>query len=364
MKNLTVAANQIAISYKNGAVHNVYTAGKHLIGFFETAIKYDIANEYHCPINIDIALQNTSLQAVVDVIEVADNELKVMYYNGKFHKILTSGVYMFFKHLQTLQCVAIDLNNYVLDGIVDANLIANPNFAAYVRQFSIEAYEQGVLYIDGKFDAIVAPGTYRFLKNATSIHIVKADMRTLALDLNGQEILTKDKAQIRINFTVQYKIVDIVKYAAQNKDADKQLHTAAQLALRTAIGRLSIDELMDDKALINQQIMADTLASAATLGIEVLSCGIKDVILPADIKNILNQVLIAEKRAQANIITRREETASTRSLLNTAKLMEDNAMLWKLKEMEYVEKIAEKINTISLSGNGQVIDQLKTIFVK
>jgi hypothetical protein len=364
MKNLTVAANQIAISYKNGAVHKVYTVGKHLIGFFETAIKYDIADQYRCPINIDIALQNTSLQAVVDVIEVADNELKVMYYNGKFHKILTSGVYMFFKHLQTLHCVTIDLNNYVLDGNVDANLIANPNFAAYVRQFSIEAYEQGVLYIDGKFDAIVAAGTYRFLKNATSIHIVKADMRTLALDLNGQEILTKDKAQIRINFTVQYKIVDIVKYAAQNKDADKQLHTAAQLALRTAIGRLSIDELMDDKALINQQIMADTLASAATLGIEVLSCGIKDVILPADIKNILNQVLIAEKRAQANIITRREETASTRSLLNTAKLMEDNAMLWKLKEMEYVEKIAEKINTISLSGNGQVIDQLKTIFVK
>ncbi|MNT98549.1 hypothetical protein D3C72_2411560 [compost metagenome] len=78
----------------------------------------------------------------------------------------------------------------------------------------------------------------------------------------------------------------------------------------------------------------------------------------------MNQVLIAEKKAQANIITRREETASTRSLLNTAKLMEDNAMLFKLKEMEYVEKIAEKINNISVSGNGQIVDQLKQLFVK
>jgi hypothetical protein len=78
----------------------------------------------------------------------------------------------------------------------------------------------------------------------------------------------------------------------------------------------------------------------------------------------MNQVLIAEKRAQANLITRREETASARSLLNTAKLMEENAMLYKLKEMEYVEKIAEKINNISLSGSGQIVDQLKQIFVK
>ena len=76
----------------------------------------------------------------------------------------------------------------------------------------------------------------------------------------------------------------------------------------------------------------------------------------------MNQVLVAEKRAQANTIMRREETASTRSLLNTAKLMEENAMLWKLKEMEYVEKIAEKISTISVNGNGKLVEQLKELF--
>ena len=61
-------------------------------------------------------------------------------------------------------------------------------------------------------------------------------------------------------------------------------------------------------------------------------------------------------------MTRREETASTRSLLNTAKLMEDNSMLFKLKEMEYVEKIADKIGEITVAGNGNVIEQLKDMF--
>ena len=77
----------------------------------------------------------------------------------------------------------------------------------------------------------------------------------------------------------------------------------------------------------------------------------------------MNQVLVAEKKAQANTIMRREETASTRGLLNTARLMEENAMLWKLKEMEYVEKIAEKISNINVSGNGMLVEQLKQLFV-
>jgi regulator of protease activity HflC (stomatin/prohibitin superfamily) len=93
-----------------------------------------------------------------------------------------------------------------------------------------------------------------------------------------------------------------------------------------------------------------------------LNCGIRDVILTGEMKEIMNQVLVAQKRAQANIITRREETASTRSLLNTAKLMEENDMLYKLKEMEYVEKIADKIGEITVAGNGNIVTQLKEIF--
>ena len=108
--------------------------------------------------------------------------------------------------------------------------------------------------------------------------------------------------------------------------------------------------------------MKEIQAKAADLGVVVQDCGVRDIILPGEVKEIMNQVLVAQKKAQANVIMRREETASTRSLLNTAKLMEDNEMLWKLKEMEYVEKIAEKIGQITVSGNGHVVNQLREIF--
>ena len=143
----------------------------------------------------------------------------------------------------------------------------------------------------------------------------------------------------------------------QNKEYERQLYITVQLALREYVAAFSFDELLEKKDNIRLNV------DVAELGVEVLAIGIRDIILPGDMKDIMNQVLVEEKKAQANIIMRREETASTRSLLNTARLMEDNPMLFKLKEMEYVEKIAEKINNISVSGNGVLIDQLRQIFV-
>ena len=82
--------------------------------------------------------------------------------------------------------------------------------------------------------------------------------------------------------------------------------------------------------------------------------------LEGEIRDIMNTVLVAEKRAQANVVTRREEVASTRSLLNTARLMEENPTLYKLKELEYIEKICERVGNISLSG-GDFVEQLKDV---
>ena len=76
----------------------------------------------------------------------------------------------------------------------------------------------------------------------------------------------------------------------------------------------------------------------------------KDVILPGEMKEILNQVVQAEKAAQANVIKRREETAATRSLLNTAKLMEESPTLLRLKELETLEKVTEKIDKLTVFG--------------
>lgn len=187
-------------------------------------------------------------------------------------------------------------------------------------------------------------------------------MRNIQVEIAGQEILTKDKAALRVSFYAQYAITDIVKALVDNKEYDKQLYVLMQLALREFIGAWTLDELLEKKEAIAAYMAEHTADKLEILGVKLNACGIRDVILPGEMKDIMNQVLVAEKKAQANTIMRREETAATRSLLNTAKLMEDNPMLFKLKEMEYVEKIAERINSISVSGGSQIGEQLKQLF--
>ncbi len=364
MKKITVNTNQVALIIRSGELKRVLTAGSYWIGFGAEVIVCDMAKPVPTNLSLDVVLQHPDFAALVTVVDVADNEIVLQYTNKNLQKVLTAGRYAFWNGLSFYSFVRVSLDDYNIDPAIDKNLLDKQPLAAFVRTYRVEASERAILFVDGKFSGILEGGNYAWWKNNISIQVLKTDMRQQALEMAGQEILTKDKAQLRINFTARYKVEDVVKALLENKEFEKQLYVLLQLALRTLVGRLNFDELMERKESLSDEILALCTVDAAAMGVSLIDCGVKDIILPGDVKEIMNQVLVAEKRAQANIITRREETASTRSLLNTAKLMEDNAMLYKLKEMEYVEKIAEKINTISLSGSGQIVDQLKQIFVK
>jgi regulator of protease activity HflC (stomatin/prohibitin superfamily) len=123
-----------------------------------------------------------------------------------------------------------------------------------------------------------------------------------------------------------------------------------QFALRAAVGTQSLDELLENKTALDEKVAAAVRERMANAGIALEAVGVKDIILPGEMKAILAQVVEAEKVAQANLIRRREETAASRSLLNTAKVMEDNPVALRLKELETLERVAERIDKISVFG--------------
>lgn len=364
MKRVSIDINQLGLVVKKNRYIRVVPAGKYWLGFGEKLELYDLSKPFPGSLDVDVLMQLAGFSEHVELVEVSDNEICLVFVNNNYKQVLAAGRHVFWKGLLTYHFQKEDITDIEIGTTVHKQLLEKQTLAYYVRQFKLEPSEKGLLFLNGAFSKILEAGTYYWWKNATSISISKVDIRLTTMDIAGQEILTKDKAQIRINFSIQYQVVDVLKAMLENKDFEKQLYMLMQLALRSYIGRMTLDELMDNKSAINAHVLEETASQVELLGVKVFHAGVKDTILPGDIREIMNQVLVAEKKAQANIITRREETASTRSLLNTAKLMEDNAMLFKLKEMEYVEKIAEKINNISVSGNGQIVDQLKQLFVK
>ena len=362
MKFTKVYANKIGLVFKEGNFLRAIGEGKHWLGFGESIQVFDKIGLFSTTIELNILLQDDLLQEALTVIDVKDMEFCIVFKNGNFFKVLYAGQYSFWNGVVKYDFQTVDTAGLEVSSNFDSNLFKHSAIKYFLIQHVIESYETGLLIVDGEFVKKLDSGIYNFWNNTKNINILKVDLRKQQMEVSGQELLTKDKAAIRINFDLQYQVQDIELALIKTKEVYKQIYLLMQLAIRAYIGTLTLDELLSKKQDIKDFVMETSAEKATAMGVQLISCGIRDIILPGEIKSIMNQVLIAEKKAQANTIMRREETASTRSLLNTAKLMENNEMLFRLKEMEYIEKIAEKINDISLSGGGQLIEQLQSVF--
>ena len=363
MKTIRINAYEVALVFKRGVYKRVLTEGKYWLGWNETAIVYNINKPFYTSFELNILLKDAELAALLNVVDVKDNEIALQFENGLFKAVLTAGKYAFWKGVIDYAFTIADISRIEIADNINRAVLQNKLLAPYVRMYTVENYEKAVLFIDGKFTNVLDAGVYYWWKNSTLITVGKTDTRLQQVEINGQEILTKDKAALRVNGFAQYKVADVEKALLKNKEYERQLYVAFQFALREYISGLGFDELLEKKEAIAPFVLASVKENTEALGVEVKGFGIRDIILPGDVKDIMNKVLVAEKTAQANTILRREETASTRNLLNTAKLMDENKTLWKLKEMEYVERIADRISNINVNGNGALIDQLKGIFI-
>ncbi len=362
MKRMKIDAGKKGIITKKGSYMGLLHEGSHWLRPFTEVTEIDMTKPFKTNLNLFVLLADPEFAEAVTVIDVRDHEIALHYEQGLFVSVLGSGRHVFWKGMIDYHFEIVDLYGIEVPAAIDRGLLGRKELAPYIRSFAIEPHEKAVLYVNGKLERVLEAGSYYFLKNDLTILISRADMRIQQLEIAGQEILTRDKAALRVSFYAQYGVEDIIKALVLHKDHEKQLYVFMQLALREFIGGLSLDELLERKEAISAYVAEYSADKLEALGLRLHACGIRDVILPGEVKEIMNQVLIAEKKAQANTIMRREETASTRSLLNTAKLMEDNPMLFRLKEMEYVEKIAERINNISVSGGSQIGEQLRQLF--
>ncbi|MBO5357018.1 MAG: slipin family protein [Clostridia bacterium] len=359
MKAIVINEKQRGLVFENGKFVKLITAGKYRFFRNKTVeILSEAVRIYTEKCSIEALLDNEEFKSSVDVYEIKDNELGLRFVNGKLIDTFKTGKYAFFKTKADTEMRIIDTSEAEITGI-NPVVIGLP-VSTYVR-YEVQPYEKGILYIDNKLTNVLDGGVYYFWRNGSTIKVECVDTRLIQLNIQGQEILTQDKVSLRINFICSYKLTDVVKSVSEIDDYEEQIRVIAQLALRDYVGKYKLDEILENKDAISKFVYDRLKEKENELYIKVQDAGVKDIILPGEIRNIMNTVLVAEKQAQANVITRREEVASTRSLLNTAKLMDENQTLYKLKELEYIERICENVGNISLNGGDGIIAQLSTI---
>jgi len=348
-----IEAGTLGFLYVDGVLARPLLPGRHALLETGHTLRVDTAKPFEPIAAPDRAalLAHEDLAGRLVRADIQDDERGLVFAGDNFRRFLSPGAHLFL--VTTSPATRIEVVPAAAGAFEHQRLAAirrSADVGAFLTTFHVAQGHVGLLFIDGKHEGRLGPGAYSYFNGQRHVHVEIVDTRELGAEVSGQELLTQDKISLRLNVSVRYRVTDPEKAVISHAGYADAFHRILQLALREETQRATFDDLLARKDDLGKGLVERASEGAAALGIELVSAGLRDVILPGEMRAILNQLVEAERRAQANLVTRREEVAATRSLLNTARLLDENPTLMRLKELEHAERIAEKIGHLAVIG--------------
>lgn len=289
-------------------------------------------------------------------VKLSPRERGILYHDGHPKLFLRPGTHRYWKIDDTVRLDVLSVDAPPPE--ITSELAAIMPKDEYL-EFTVREHERGLQYMRGRLQRTLEPGAYSFWSPPQArVDVTNVDMRLAQVTLAGQELMTRDKVTLRLSLTAEYGVENpsLVTHAVANvRDA---IYLLVQLASREFVSGVTLDELLGGRDTMTRALYDDVAPKARSFGARVERIGVKDVVLPGEMKTLLNRVIEAEKEAAANVILRREETAAMRSLANTARVMSEQPILLRLKELESLKEIASRIHEVRVVVG---VDGLRTL---
>ena len=358
VRRIIIKENQRAIALYKGKFLGVLTPGEHRLtdrGRLEIEM-HDLARpEFVSPFDKALFRDHAAAAARhLTEVRTAGDEVVLIFRDGRLHAVLKPderAVFWTDAGPWTLERMAI-ADDLTVPVPVRKRLLG-PIRLTLVNAVDVPEGHVGLLFADGALLRQLEPGAHMFWTVTRKPTVKLVDLRRQSADVTGQDILTRDRVTLRVNIAADYQVVDAIKAATTVKDFADALHRALQFAFRKSLGSKTLDEILADKVTAEAEAIAEVRTTMAAIGIAVGDIAVKDVILPGEMRDILNKVVAATKEAEANVIRRREETNATRSLLNTARIMAEKPVMLRLKELEALTDIAGKVKSLTVHSGTQ-----------
>lgn len=323
----------------------------------EVQVVNTLATRFEHPM-LDVLLQYPEVYAALEVVENSDTQRAIVWKDNRVLCVLGPGRFAFWKRPAMVRIEQFDINSFRFEHRNVQTILQAADASRWLDGVKVESGEVVLLYRDGVLIDRLGEGLHVYWKGTGHVTWKSVSLREQMLDVAGQEIITADKVSLRVNLVVTFLVSDPVKSVTASADAGQALYRDAQLALRAVIGTRQLDDLLADKESVGNELRQMIVARAGELGLSVRNVGLRDIILPGDMKMLLNQVIAATKEAEANVIRRREETAAARSQANTARLLAENPPLARLKELEALQQILAGAKATFVVGNGDLAKQV------
>lgn len=355
-KRVRIDENERAVWLYRGVVRGLLGAGEHVLPNRDGSLRVErqpLSQMLFVSLYEQAVFEKLPVDAAthLTVVRTAENEIAVIERDGIINTILgpdAKRVLWTDAGPWTASIVDIADNPRVAPKLLQR--LQKAGKAQLVTMVEVDEGKTALVSIDGRMTERLEPGVAGYWNPGRKIGAKLVDLTRQSLDVTGQEMLTRDKVTLRINISAEYRVIDPLLAVTSVKDFADALYRALQLAFRKTLGALTLDQILENKVTVDAEAADKVRADMALIGVEVSDISLKDVILPGEMREILNQVVAVQKEAEANVIRRREETNATRSLLNTAKVMAENPVMLRLKELETLESIAGKVERLTVTN--------------
>jgi regulator of protease activity HflC (stomatin/prohibitin superfamily) len=201
-----------------------------------------------------------------------------------------------------------------------------------LARVTVFEYQRGLVYKKGRFAKILAPGQYLIYRPWTTVRLV--DARRRFVTVSGQEVVAADGVTLKVSLAVSFEVVDPAKAVNQVDNYESAFYLAMQIAARSVIGSVSVDDLIEKRLDIAARLTEAAETPVGELGLRLISAEIKDIMLPGETRRAFAQVVKARKEGQAALELARGETAALRNLANIASVLESHPALLQLRALQ------------------------------
>ncbi len=351
IRQVRIFTAQKGLLMKNGEFKRLLDAGSHWLFDPFGQLQVDIVDQrapWFDHDQLDLIAKTGVLEGLAVVLNLEDYQRALIWIDGRFNRIIANGQYALWTTFRQIDYQVIDTRDVRFNHSAISVITKTAGSRDFLEEIEVIEDHVGVYFRNAQYVETLPSGRYVFWRGVDRVKIFQVNMAELALDIAGQDIMSADKVTLRMNTVIAYRVSDPVKSVRESNDLKQSLYREAQLALRAIVGGRDLDGLLAQKDALAGELAEMVSPRAEALGLRIVSLGIRDIILPGDMKDLLNKVTEAKKAAEANLIVRREETAAMRSQANTAKLLENNPALMRLRELEVLEKISAntKLNVV------------------
>ena len=210
----------------------------------------------------------------------------------------------------------------------------------------LNEYERGVIFRLGRVIKAKGPGLIILIPVVD--RMVKGSMRLIAMDVDPQDVITRDNVSVKVNAVIYFRVVDPIKAIVEVENYNYAMSQLAQTTLRSVCGQAELDELLSAREKINNELQEILDTHTDPWGIKVATVELKHIDLPNEMQRAMAKQAEAERERRAKVINAEGEFQAANKLAEAAEIIHDHPMALQLRYLQTMREMAAENNSTTI----------------